>query len=49
MKAVLVVFAAAALTLAIPAHVSTQAQPASSPAPTFNKDVAPIVFGSCVT
>jgi len=49
MKGAPMVFAAAVATLAIPALVGTQAQSVSNPTPTFNKDVAPIVFGSCVT
>jgi mono/diheme cytochrome c family protein len=43
------VFVATLLAVAIPGRVSTPAQGSTSGAPTFNKDVAPIVFSNCVT
>ena len=49
MKRVPLVFAATVLAVAIPAGVDTPAQVPTSATPTFNKDVAPIVFSNCVT
>src|SRR5919106_576606 len=49
MKSVPLVFAATVLAVAIPARVNTPAQATTSATPTFNKDVAPIVFNNCVT
>ena len=49
MRAAPLVLAATVLAVAIPARISTPAQGTTGAAPTFNKDVAPIVFSSCVT
>ena len=49
MRSVRLVFAATLLAVAIPASVNTPAQTATGAGPTFNKDVAPIVFNNCVT
>ena len=48
MKTAPLVLAATVLAVAIPAGVTTPAQ-LTTPTPTFNKDVAPIVFNACVT
>jgi len=45
MKLATLVFAATVLAVATPTSVGTQA----APTPTFNKDVAPVVFSTCVT
>jgi hypothetical protein len=49
MKSVPLVFAATVLAVVIPAGVHTPAQGPASVTPTFNRDIAPIVFNSCAT
>ena len=49
MKVARLVFAATVLAVAIPARISIPAQSTAGAAPTFNQDVAPIVFNNCVT
>ena len=49
MKRVLSVFAGAVFAITMAAGVSITAQRDASVTPTFNKDVAPILFNSCVT
>jgi len=49
MKSAPLVFGAAVLAIAMAAGASMTAQRATAPTPTFNKDVAAILFNNCVT
>ena len=49
MRTAPLVFGAMFLALALPTRAGIQAQTTTSPIPTFNQDVAPIVFGNCAT
>jgi mono/diheme cytochrome c family protein len=49
MRSALLAFGAAVLVIAMAAGVSITAEPTAGPTPTFNNDVAAILFNNCVT
>src|SRR6058998_3664548 len=49
MKSASLIFSAAVLAVAMTAGVSMAAEPAAGGTPTFNKDVASVLFNNCVT
>src|SRR5438046_4187009 len=48
MKSASLIFSAAVLAIAMTAGVSMAAEPAAGGTPTFNKDVASVLFNNCV-